>query len=350
MATNKTLPELGWSTFFQQQVLLDEWTALTPARVSTQHRSHLELLSEQGIHSLEWHKSLPDLVVGDWVLLDEAQRFRRVLDRQSVFSRKAPGRQRTEQLIAANVDTVFVVCSLNENFNLNRIERYLAVVREAGAEAVVVLSKADCCEDVPGCLQQVQTLGRHLWVEAVNAMDINTVSALASWCQPGQTIALLGSSGVGKSTLVNTLMGQTQAVTGTIREADDKGRHTTTTRALHFTPSGAILMDTPGMRELQIAECEQGVQEIFGDVSELASQCRFVDCQHDDEPGCAVQAAIEAGQLNARRLQSYTKLLREQAFNSATLNEKRARDRNLSRHYRSVQSHARKRKSGKAPY
>jgi len=253
----------------------------------------------------------------------------------------------TEQLIAANINTLFVVSALNHNFSLNRIERYLVLAREAGAEVVVVLTKADLCDDPAHCTDQVRALDPMLMVEAVNARDQASVQVLEPWCRTGHTVAMLGSSGVGKSTLINTLLGQVSQDTAPARASDDKGRHTTTSRSLHWMANGSVLLDTPGMRELQLTDCESGVQETFADIEALVAQCRYSDCQHQTEPGCAVLAALDTAQIDQRRLSNYLKLMREQAHNSASLAEKRARDRSLSRFYRSVQNESRSRKKGR---
>ncbi len=245
-----------------------------------------------------------------------------MLERRSCFSRKAAGTKVAEQLIAANVDTVFVVTALNHDFSLNRIERYLALIREAGADAVAVLTKADLCDDPAAYQCQVQALDPLLVVETVNGLDTASVSALQPWCRAGSTVALLGSSGVGKSTLINTLTGQTAQLTAEARVADDKGRHTTTSRTLHLMDGGGILLDTPGMRELQLADCETGVQETFADITELVKRCRYSDCQHQSEPGCAVIEALQAEQIDGRRLANYLSLMREQTHNTASLAEK----------------------------
>ena len=256
----------------------------------------------------------------------------------SLFSRKAAGTKSSIQLIGANVDTVFLVCSMNQDFNLNRIERYLILANDAAVEPVVVLSKMDCCDDPQDYVQQVEALDPLLIVVPVNSLDPDSVRNLEPWCAAGKTVALLGSSGVGKSTLVNTLCNHTVQDTRSIRENDAKGRHTTSRRSLHLLPAGGLLLDTPGMRELQMAGCEYGVEETFTDIVELSTQCKFTDCQHVNEPGCSVQAQICADRLEKRRLSNYLKLMREQAFNKATLTEKRARDRELGRFYRSVQA------------
>lgn len=346
MMTTHSLSQLGWLPFFQQQLTLEEWDSSIPARVVAQHRSHIELISERDKHKLVLTMGMPSFSTGDWVLLDSQGDFQRLLERQSLFSRKASGTKVASQLLAANIDTAFVTCSLNDNFNLNRIERYLALAKKAGTEVVVVLTKSDLCEDPDNWVRQVQALDPLLMVKAVNGLDSKTVKALEPWCLTGKTIALLGSSGVGKSTLVNALLGQSAQQTSGIREADSKGRHTTTARSMYFMPTGGILLDTPGMRELQIADCEQGLKETFSDIGELESQCRYSDCQHQDEPGCAVQSAIQAGELDERRLKNYSKLMREQRLNSASLAEKRSRERSLSRHIRSVQTQARHQKKG----
>lgn len=347
MTTRFSLSQWGWSPFFQQQLTLAESSDYLAARVIAQHRSYLELITELGQRKLALTNAMPTLAVGDWLLLYEDGRFYRALDRLSLFSRKSAGSKLSEQLIAVNVDTVFITSAMNRDFSLNRIERYLALTKEAGAEAVVVLTKSDLCENPEQYVTQAQTLDPFLVVEPVNALDFSRVKSLMPWCKSGNTVAILGSSGVGKSTLVNTLLGQSTQQTGSARDDDDKGRHTTTSRSLHPMPNGGVLLDTPGMRELQLANCESGVQETFSDISTLAEQCRYKDCLHESEPGCAVQQAIENGSLDSRRLESYLKLMREQAHNGASLAERRARDRSLGRYYRSVLNESNKFKKGR---
>lgn len=336
MSEFDSLVKMGWQPFFQQQLSLDEWESVTPARVVEQHKSHLEIATQEGRQSLPVTSSTPTLTVGDWVLLESDGRLLRVMERQSCFRRKAAGRQVVEQLLAANVDTAFIVCSLNDDFNLNRIERYLSVVNDAGAEPVVVLTKRDLCDQAEEYREEVQKLDSMLSVEMVNSKDTASIEVLLPWCQPGKTVVMLGSSGAGKSTLTNALLGEELQATGEIREDDEKGRHTTTHRSLLSMPSGAMIIDTPGMRELQLAECEAGVAVTFADIETLVTQCRFSDCQHQSEPNCAVQKALDAGELDQRRFDNYKKLLREQAFNSASIAERRAGDRDTGRFHKKV--------------
>lgn len=346
MNSNLTLPQLGWQPYFQQQLTLEDYENRTIARIYVHHRSGYELISEQGTSTLPIRTSLPQMTVGDWVLLNEEGDFDRLLDRSSLFQRKAAGTKLAEQYISANIDTVFIVSSLNQDFNLSRIERYLAVTHEAGVEPVIVLTKADLCDDTDEKKASLLAVDPLLLVETVNGLDEESVKVLKGWCKPGKTVAFIGSSGVGKSTLINTLTGETEQKTQGIREDDSKGRHTTTSRSIHFLDSGGVLIDTPGMRELQLTGCEDGIHETFSDIEELTSQCRFFDCQHQSEPGCAVQAALQAGEIDERRLNNYFKLLREQERNSASLAELHDKNRKLGKFYRSVQSENRMRKKG----
>ena len=344
MTNFSALTGLGWQPFFQQQLSLEEWESSIPARVVEFHRSEMKALSNEAQSTILLQREMPRMVVGDWVLLDERGAFQRLLERKTCFERKAAGSEVRSQLIAANVDTAFIVCSLNDDFNLNRIERYLALVNEAGVEPLVVLSKEDLIDEPMRWVRDLTQANPGVVVEPINCLSSESVSKLGPWLGEGMTVAVLGSSGVGKSTLVNTLLGDARLETGGIRESDSKGRHTTTSRSLVQLEQGALMLDTPGMREIQLVNSEEGIASTFADIADLARSCRFGNCQHGNEPGCEVQRAIAGGDLDERRLQSYLKLLREDARNSASIAERRSSDRALGKYYKRAQSEAGKRK------
>ena len=300
-----------------------------PARVIEQHRSGYIVADGLGdgfsVESLpEWQRpsgyrkgtSSQDerAAVGDWVLLD-GNRIVALLPRRTAIKRGAAGEHYKQQVIAANIDTVLVVCGLDGDFNPRRIERYLLLVHGGGAQPVVVLTKADKDgSDVQAAVDAlIGVAGQDVPVFAVNAKDRDSVAALDPWLQAGMTAVLVGSSGAGKSTLTNTLLGSERMKTADVRENDARGRHTTTYRALIPLPSGACLIDTPGMRELKPTGEEDLAVGGFADVEALAEQCRFRDCRHEREPGCAVRAAIEAGTLDPQRFANYLKLRDEVA-------------------------------------
>ncbi|MFK7864549.1 MAG: ribosome small subunit-dependent GTPase A [Pseudohongiellaceae bacterium] len=342
MSNFTSLASLGWQPFFQQQLSLEELNETTPARIIEQHKSEISVATGTNVFSVALLPSMPNLVVGDWILLDGQLNYVRLLDRKTVFSRKAAGSKLEEQLLSANVDTAFIVCSINKDFNLNRIERLLSLVNKSQVEAVVVLSKSDQSDSPESFVKQVQNLDPFLFVEAVNCLDKESVATLSPWLKSGSTVAVLGSSGVGKSTLTNTLLGDEKQSTGSIREDDSKGRHTTTKRSLVALDSGGLILDTPGMRELQLADAKDGIAATFSDIEGFATRCRYRDCQHESEPGCAVREAVESGVLEQRRLDNYQKLLREVTFNSASLSEKKANDKTLGKFYKRSQSDAKK--------
>ena len=302
-----------------------------PARVVEQHRSGYIVADGPdrsfAVESLpEWQRpatyrkgaSAPEErpAVGDWVLIEGSStkhsKIVELLPRRTAIKRAAAGEHYKQQLIAANVDTVFVVCGLDADFNVRRLERYLLLIRGSGAEAVVVLTKTDLADPMADS-DVLQLAAIDVEMRAVNAKDAACVNGLLGpWLQPGRTAVLVGSSGAGKSTLTNTLLGIEKMKTGEVREHDSRGRHTTTYRALIPLPSGACLIDTPGMRELKPTG-EEDVAENFSDIEALAEQCRFRDCKHQREPGCAVRAAIEAGKLDPQRFANFLKLSDEVA-------------------------------------
>ncbi len=328
-----SLTELGWRPFFSTQISHEEDSQLRPARVMAVHRGKLAVSGAGPERLISPH--IPDAnaaeyhpTVGDWLLIDrETLQPARILSRANLFKRRAPGNGRKLQLIAANVDTLFIVASCNQDFNVARLERYLVLAREVGVNPIVVLTKADLTDTPEVFAEAARGLQPGLLVETVNARDADSVASLAAWCGTGETVALLGSSGVGKSTLINTLRGSESIATQAVREDDGKGRHTTTVREMHRLDRGGWLLDTPGMRELQLSEAATGLAEVFDDILILAQHCRFSNCAHEAEPGCAVQLAIAEGRLTPIRLDRWRKLSAEDATDTASQEGRRIRAR-----------------------
>ena len=333
-----TREALGWSPFYMSQLDIDELETLTPARINTVHRDRVNALSETGLLELTLDPGITTaaVAVGDWVLCQPVQhRLIRVLDRKTELSRGTEYHTGEKQLIAANLDTLLIVSSCNDDFNVARLERYLALAHDAMITPVIVLTKADQCKDPEAYCDQARQLGRDLDVIALDAKSDDVSAMLATWCGKGQTVALTGSSGVGKTTLANALTGGFAATRG-IREDDAKGRHTTTGRSLHRITDGGWLIDPPGMRGLGVAEVAYGIDATFPEISELAEQCKFRDCAHESEPGCAVQAAIAVGDVDPERLRRFQKLKRENAYATETIAQARDRHRKLGKMYRSA--------------
>ncbi|MGJ8537091.1 MAG: ribosome small subunit-dependent GTPase A [Parasphingopyxis sp.] len=319
------LEALGWQPYFATQVGADELAETPPVRIVEVHRSALHIIGESIDETIP---PLPDATVGDWALLDRRHpQSSRVLERKSLVKRRAPGTDRQVQLIAANIDTVFIVSSCNQDFNVARLERYIALAFEADITPVVILTKADLVSEVQSYVDRASAISELISVVTLDARGDEPREKLKDWCKPGQTVAFLGSSGVGKSTLTNALAGMQSIETQPIREDDAKGRHTTTRRQLHFVLGGCLVLDTPGMRELQLTDAAAGIDTVFADIHALSAQCRFNDCEHRTEPGCAVLSAVERGDIDEARLGRWRKLKAEEAFNSASLAERRTRDK-----------------------
>ncbi|MEG3165343.1 ribosome small subunit-dependent GTPase A [Sphingomonas sp. PB2P19] len=329
------LAQLGWRPWFSEQVSAEQDHDCLPVRVMSVHRGRVTVSGDGFTDSIASSLPVPGgaedrPTVGDWLLIDRDSRsLVRILDRSSLFKRPAPGDDRRTQLLAANVDTLFVVTSCDQDFNVARIERYLVLAREVGVRPVLVLTKADLTPTPERFVDAARALQSGLRVELVDGRDPTLAARLAGYCGVGETVALVGSSGVGKSTLVNTLTGSDSIATQAVRADDGKGRHTTTVREMHRLAIGAgrggWLVDTPGIRELQMSEVASGVTEIFDDVTDVARDCRFANCTHTDEPGCAIQAALARGDLDPARLQRWRKLVEEDSANSRTAAVRRSR-------------------------
>ena len=327
MGTCESLQRWGWSAYFEALWNESERDGAAPARVIAQQRKFwriagafgegwaeasgkLRLAAEEGV---EWP------AVGDWVVADVREAgnsalILEVLPRRSRFVRKVAGKKIAEQVLAANVDTALLVAALDGDFSPRRLERYLAQCWESGAKPVIVLNKSDACSDADAKTTVMEGIALGAEVCVISAKTGQGIERFARFLTPGQTFVLLGSSGAGKSTIANLLLGELRQDVQPVRKGDSRGRHTTTARELFVLPGGALLMDTPGLRELQLWDAAEGVSQAFADIDALAAECRFGDCTHKGEPGCAVQAAVDEGALDEARLENRRKLLREQEF------------------------------------
>lgn len=333
----------GWSPYWD--ALFDEHRreGLAPARVAADHGAAYEAWTEYGAlsaqasgklrHAAQSRADLP--AVGDWVAVaprveEGAATIHAVLPRRGKLARNAAGDRTEEQVLAANIDTVFLVSGLDHDFNVRRIERYITLAWDSGAKPVIVLNKADLCDDAPGRMAEAEAVAMGAPVLVVSAMEDRGVDALRRHLGASETGALLGSSGVGKSSLINALAGTRLAVNA-VRDDDSRGRHTTTHREMIPLPGGGVLIDTPGLREIQLWAESGSLAGAFGDIANLAGRCRFRDCTHTGEPGCAVRAAVEEGELDEERHASYEKLQRELRY-AATKQDQRARAEQKARH------------------
>ena len=325
----------------------ERFADLTVSRVLSQEKGIYRLVSSQGeklgeisgklhydVQAKSEYPAVGDFVMADWNKSGTNAVIRHVLPRKSCFIRKAAGEKNEEQVVAANIDTVFLCMSLNNDFNLRRLERYISIAWNSGAVPVVVLTKADLCKDAEHKLLEVSSVAAGVDVLVTNTINQNGYDKIYPYLSEGKTVAFIGSSGVGKSTLINCLLGEKHLDTNGLRN-DDKGRHTTTRRELILLPSGGMVIDTPGMRELGMWDAEAGIDQTFSDIEKLAQGCRFRDCTHSgSEPGCAVQEAVECGKLPIERLRSYQKLMNENRYVNDTqgyLAEKRQKFKNIAK-------------------
>jgi ribosome biogenesis GTPase / thiamine phosphate phosphatase len=334
---------LGWSAHWRELFRPYRSQSLVPGRVVVEHRDAYRIETEDGErfgalagrlrHQAERRSDLP--AVGDFVAMRLSEDgagggpaiVEAVLPRRTAFVRRAPGGRADDQVIAANIDTIFVMTGLDHDFNVRRIERYLAAVWESGANPVVLLNKADVCTEVGRKMDDVRAVAIGVDVHAVSAQTADGIDALAAYWREGATVGFVGSSGVGKSTLLNRLLGRDVQATAGVREHDSRGRHTTTHRELFVLPQGGLVIDTPGMREFTLWDADDGLDAVFTDIDRLAAHCRFNDCAHLSEPGCAVLDGVERGAIGADRLAAYRKLLKELRYEESRGDQAAAAER-----------------------
>lgn len=351
------LSRWGWNPYFEAMWNDGSRESAVPARVVAQHR---KLWRIAGVFGECWAEASGKLrlaadegagwpAVGDWVsvelqAVDATAVIRGVLPRRSQFVRKSPGKTVEEQIIAANVDTALVTCALDGDFNPRRVERYLAQCWESGAKPILILNKADLCADTGGKVAEMKRVTQGAPVCVVSGKTGEGMEEIEPFLLPGITLVLLGSSGVGKSTLANRLTGRSLQKIRDVRASDSRSRHTTTARQLFALPCGALLIDTPGLRELQLWDAEEGLAQTFADIDSLAARCRFSNCGHEAEPDCAVRAALSAGTLDAGRLENRKKLMREEEFLRRKIDpkarfEEKQRIKQLHREVREIYQH-----------
>lgn len=350
------LNKLGWHSTFEAEFVQYKNQDLLPARIVSEERQRYRACSETGelnaelsgrmLHLAQTRGDFP--AVGDWVAVksngDGFARIQAILSRKSSFSRKVAGSTTEEQVVAANVDTLFIVTGLDGDYNLRRIERYLTLAWNSGANPVILLNKADVCPDVAEKVAAVEGIAFGIPVIVLSARTRQGLDALLPYINTGMTVALVGSSGVGKSSIINQLIGEDRQLVQEIREQDSRGRHTTTRRELIFLPTGGMIIDTPGMREIQLWTDEDSLQGAFEDIEAIAATCRFRDCRHESEPGCAVRQALQTGEIDRKRFQNYLKLQKEIAYletrqNQRTQLNSKARWKKITRQIREMKKH-----------
>lgn len=321
------LKNIGFDCFFQKHLEECHFEELSIGRICAEYKESYKLFSEFGElkasisgklrKNSEIIEGFP--AVGDWVLFDYIANenkaiIQKILPRKSKFSRKVAGQQTQEQIIASNIDFAFIVCALNYDFNLRRIERYLSLVWQSGAIPVIILTKSDLCLNLQEKISEVENVAFGVDVHAISNISKDGIGILQKYLVHNKTIVLLGSSGVGKSSLINNLMENDIMKVNELRNGIDKGRHTTTHKQMLILPEGGLIIDTPGIRELQLWDAKDGISQAFSDIEEFAQNCKFSDCTHFNEPDCAVQKAIKDGLLDKNRLENYLKVQKEQAY------------------------------------
>tara|TARA_B100001123_G_scaffold163941_1_gene188894 strand:+ start:68658 stop:69743 length:1086 start_codon:yes stop_codon:yes gene_type:complete len=319
------LSDLGWNVFFEKHFKDNQIVDCVPGRISIEHNNFYRVFTSDGEflaelsgglrHDANGSQDLP--AVGDWVAIkindNQTGTIKAVLPRKNNFSRKAAGNPTERQIIVANIDTVFLVSGLDGDFNLRRLERYLVAAAQSSVTPVIILNKSDLCKSLDETLLAVQSIALDVNVHTTSCLKDMGIDPLKSYLNKGKTVAFLGSSGVGKSTIINRLLGFNKQATQQVRKRDQKGRHTTVSRQLLIRSQGGLIIDTPGMRELKLWDTTDALEETFSDINSLQSNCRFRDCQHDSEPGCAVQEAVKTGRLLSDRLHHYHRLEKERA-------------------------------------
>ena len=321
------LKNIGFDVFFQKHIEKCQLETSSIGRICAEYKENYKLFSEFGEltanisgkfrNNCISREDFP--AVGDWVLFEYIKAenkaiIKEICPRKSKFSRKIAGQQTQEQIIASNVDFAFIICALNYDFNLRRIERYLSLIWQSGAMPVVVLTKADLCSDVQNKISEVENIAFGVDVHAISNISTEGIEVLQKYFVNNKTVVLLGSSGVGKSSLINNLAEEEVMKVNVLRNGIDKGRHTTTHKQMLILPNGGLIIDTPGIRELQLWDAQDGISQTFNDIEELAKSCKFLDCTHTNEPDCAVQKAIEDGLLDACRFENYMKVQKEQEY------------------------------------
>lgn len=338
----QNLKNIGWDDFFQNQVSTDQLNNHVIARVIAEHKNTFTVKTENAesratisgrfFHKLKRTADMP--VVGDWVLLRKPVEttgiIEKIITRRTMLSRRAPDDRKTfgndkEQAIVSNIDTVFIVSSLNQNFNLSRIERALALVYSSGASPIILLSKSDLCDDTANKVLAVEQIAFGVPVVSFSNITNANIEQIAGFITPGKTACLIGSSGVGKTSLTNTLCGLSEK-TIAVRSSDDRGRHATTARSMYILDNGGMLIDTPGIREIGLLDGTDGIDCMYDDIEELTQTCKFSNCTHTSEPGCALLSAIENGALDERRLRNYFRLQRENRFQTDKAGAVRAKE------------------------